>query len=161
MAFDNISPIFLVQNPAFGSLLLWNFCRSFEKEKADDTPPLTSFFLVLPLILHGPTLRTINSTQLSSGLSKLTSKLSERFLLSIHKRTIIMRDITLQSIAVGISAKMICVDYNTALVKANIIDDLPHLPEKLKLHMSSTEKLGRWFAQISLGQTFSFLRVIP
>jgi len=38
---------------------------------------MTAFFLVLPLVLHGPTLRIICSTNQSSGLSKFVSKLAD------------------------------------------------------------------------------------
>jgi hypothetical protein len=72
-----LSPVALVQNPAFGSLLLWSFGRAFQAEKIGALPPMTAFFLVLPLVLHGPTLRIIRSTNQSSGLAKFVSKLGE------------------------------------------------------------------------------------
>ena len=78
MSDRDTSPVALVQNPAFGSLLLWSFGRSYQAEKVGDLPSLIPFFLVLPLLLHGPTLRDIRSTNQSSGLSKLVSKLAER-----------------------------------------------------------------------------------
>ncbi len=34
MADPEISPVALVQNPAFGSLLLWNFGRGFQLEQS-------------------------------------------------------------------------------------------------------------------------------
>ena len=77
MAAPEISPVALVQNPAFGSLLLWKFGRGFQAERVGELPVLTPFFLALPLVLYGPTMRIIKSTNQSSGLAKFVSKLAE------------------------------------------------------------------------------------
>jgi hypothetical protein len=157
-----VSPIELVQNAAFGSHVLWSFGRGFQAEKVGELPPLPSFFLVLPLILHGPTLRQIRSTNLPSGISKLVSKLAEEReqLFAVHDRAIALRDLTLQSIGVGITTKLLDMDYESALVRSNNAK-LPASPERLKFHISSAEKLGRWFARLPLGQVFSLLQVEP
>ena len=156
------SPVSLVQNPAFGSLLVWKFGRGFQVEKAGELPLLCSFFVVLPLILHGPTLREIRSTNLPSGLSKLTSKLSEQreLLFAVHDRVLSMRALTLESIAAGESTRLLSIDYNTSLVRSNDVKT-PAPPERLKCHYSSAEKLGRWFARLSLGQAFTLLQIEP
>lgn len=41
----HFSPVGLVQNPAFGAVVLWQFGRGFQAEKIDALPPLNSFFL--------------------------------------------------------------------------------------------------------------------
>lgn len=157
-----ISPIELVQNPAFGSQVLWSFGRGYQAEIIGDVPSLLSFFLVLPLVLHGPTLREIRSTNLPSGLTKLVSKLAEERerLFAIHDRTVALRTLTLQSIGSGIATNLLHVNYESALVRSNDAK-LPSPPERLKFHTSSAEKLGRWFARLPLGQVFSLLQVEP
>jgi hypothetical protein len=156
------SPVALVQNPAFGSLLLWSFGRSYQEEKVGDLPPLTPFFLILPLLLHGPTLREITSTNQSSGLSKFVSKLAERreWLLAVHDRALAMRELTLQSAATGIASRLLHVDYDTAEVRSNDAKP-PNPPERLKHHVHGAIKLGKWFARLPLGQVFSQLQVEP
>lgn len=156
------SPIELVQNPAFGSHALWSFGRGYQAERIGDLPPLLSFFLVLPLVLHGPTLREIKSTQLPSGLTKLVSKLGEQRerLFAIHNRAVALRALTLQSIGAGIATKLLVVNYESALVRSNDAR-LPASPERLKFHISSADKLGRWFARLPLAQVFSLLQVEP
>jgi hypothetical protein len=156
------SPVELVQNPAFGSQVLWSFGRGYQGEKIGDLPPLPSFFLVLPLILHGPTLREIKSTNLPSGLAKLVSKLAEQreMLFAVHNRAVALRDLSLQSIAAGIATKLLHLDYESALVRSNDVK-LPPPSERLKFHVSSAEKLGRWFARLPQGQVFSLLEVEP
>jgi hypothetical protein len=157
-----ISPIELVQNPAFGSHVLWRFGRGYQAEKIGDLPPLLSFFLVFPLILHGPTLREIKSTNLPSGLTRLVSKLTTQReqLFAIHNRAIALRALTFQSIGAGIAAKLLYVDYVSTLVRSNEAKP-PASPERLKFHISGAEKLGRWFARLPLGQVFSLLQVEP
>jgi Family of unknown function (DUF6521) len=38
MTESEISPVALVQNPAFGSLVLWNFGRGFQAEQVGELP---------------------------------------------------------------------------------------------------------------------------
>ena len=156
------SPVELVQNPAFGAHLLWSFGRGYQAEKVGDLPHLPGFFLVLPMTLHGPTLAAIKSTNLPSGLSKLVAKLAEERerLFAVHDRAVSMRELTLQSVAIGIGTKLIHVDYGTAAVRSNDLKP-PSAPERLKFHVSAAEKLGRWFARLPSSQVFSLLQVEP
>jgi hypothetical protein len=162
MVEQDMSPVALVQNPAFGSLLLWNFGRGYQAEDVGGLPVLTSFFLTLPLVLHGPTMRLIRSTNQSSGLAKLVSKLGEQRerLFAIHDRAIAMRGLTLGSLAAGISAKLLKIDYDTAVVRCNEAK-LPAPPDRLKHHVASAEKVGRWFARLPPNQVFSLLQIEP
>lgn len=162
MAQFEMSPVALVQNPAFGSLLLWNFGRGYQAEDVGGLPVLSSLFLALPLVLHGPTMRVIKSTNQSSGLAKFVSKLGEERerLVAVHDRALAMRALTLESVAAGISAKLLRVDYDTATVRANEAKP-PAAPDRLKHHVASAEKVGRWFARLPPNQVFSLLQVEP
>lgn len=152
----------LVQNPAFGSLLLWSFGRSFQAEKVGELVPVNSCFLILPLTLHAATLELIRTTNQSSGLAKFVSKLTENreCLYAVHDRALAMRSLTLESIASAISSQLIHLDYETGLIRANEAKP-PTPPERLKYHVSGAEKLGRWFARLPQGQVFSLLQVEP
>lgn len=162
MADAEISPVALVQNPAFGSQLLWSFGRGFQAEHLGELPVLTPFFLVLPMVLHGPTMRVIKSTNQKSGLALFVSKLAEERerLFAVHDRAIALRGLTLESLAAAISAKLLKVDYETALVRANDVKP-PAPPERLKHHVAGAEKLGRWFARLPPHQAFSLLQIEP
>jgi hypothetical protein len=162
MADREISPVALVQNPAFGSLLLWSFGRAYQAETEGELPRLPSFFLALPLVLHGPTLRFIRSTNHSSGLSKFVSKLAEERerLLAVHDRALAMRDLTLQSASTAIASKLLYVDYHTAAVRAKDAKP-PAIRERLNPHLAGADKLGRWFGRLPASQVFSLLQVEP
>ena len=60
----------IVQNPALGAYALWRFGVGFQ---SDDGRPaaLPLAFLVLPLLLHQPTLKMISSTHRASGLRSI------------------------------------------------------------------------------------------
>lgn len=157
-----LSPVEIVQNPAFGAQILWSFGRGYQDERVGALAQLPTLFLVLPMILHAPTLEDIKSTYLTSGLTKLVGKVAverER-LYAIHDRALALRELTLQSVTVGISAKLLRLDYGDATVRANEAKP-PATPERLKLHVAGAEKLGRWFARLPPGQVFSLLQVEP
>ena len=154
------SPVALVQNPAFGALLLWRFGKSYQQEKVTEQPYLNLHFLVLPMILHASTLEKIRSTNLSSGLAQVANKLgTEReHLLSIHPRALAMRDLTLESVATGIASNLLHLNYETASLRSNDASP-PKLPERLKYHSRGAEKLGVWFARLKPEQVFTLLKV--
>ena len=156
------SPIGVVQNPAFGALLLWRFGHAYQVERVGELPVMTPFFLVLPLLLHGPTMREVRSTNQSSGLAKFVSKLGKEReqLLAVHTRALKMRELTLECLAVGVSAKLLSVNYQTAHVRANEAKS-SRFPERIKHHLNSSEKLGKWVARLPLSQVFSLLKVEP
>jgi hypothetical protein len=93
-------------------------------------------------------------------LAKFVAKLAEdrEDLLAVHTRALAMRNLTLQSLGSGIVAGLLAVDYDKALVRANQASP-PKPPERLKHHVASAEKLGRWFARLPGNQVFSLLQV--
>lgn len=156
------SSIALVQNPALGALLLWTFGKAYQQEASAETAQIPAFFLVLPLVYHAETLKHITSTYQSSGLAQVARKLSEEreLLIGIHGRTMKMRDLTLASIATGVSSTLLSLDYKTGHMRSNEAHP-PKSPERLKYHVSGAEKLGRWFARLPANQPFSLLWVEP
>lgn len=157
-----LSPVQLVQNPAFGSVLLWNFARGYQLESVSRQPNFELLFLVLPLVLHAGTLVHISSTLVNSGLGKLVSKLQEERedLLAVHDRALAMRPLTLQSIGMAVTTKIMTLDYNNAIVRANEVK-VPRPTERTKKHMAGAEKLGHWMARLPASQAFSILQVHP
>jgi hypothetical protein len=157
-----LSPVQIVQNSAFGSVALWKFAQGFQQASLDRLSNFELLFLVLPLVLHARSLAHITSTLQSSGLGKFVEKLGEtrEDLLAVHDRALAMRLLTLQSIGMGITTRVLSLDYDTGNVRANAIK-APKPPERLKRHLAGAEKLGAWFARISMSQTFSILQVHP
>lgn len=160
MATQEFSAIELVQNPAFGAVLLWHSAKAYQAERIGELPQLPLFFLALPILYHGPTLVEVRSTHVASGLSKLAFKLDENRerLFAVHDRALLMRELSLQSVATGVSTGLLSINYASAQVRAN--DTTPKAPpERLRGHVSGAGKLGHWFARLPPSQVFSLLKV--
>ena len=153
----------IIQNPALGAYALWRFGVGYQSE--DHRPaPLPLSFLVLPLILHQPTLKMISSTQRSSGLALFAAKLGQQRenLLAVHERALALRRLSLQSIAMGVNNRLLSLDYNAVTLRANTADDLlrkPALPERIRGFSGAAEKIGYWFSKLGLHQVASILAV--
>lgn len=160
---SGLSEIEIIQNPGLGGYLLWLYGREFQKGHEIPSPLLLSF-LVLPLLLHKPTVKLITSTYKSSGPSLFAGKSAENRedLLAVQARAAALRPLTLQSLAIGASARLLTVNYAAATLRANQLDDgtrAPSLPERLKSLPPAAEKLGHWFATSGPHQVATTLRV--
>ena len=153
----------VIQNPALGAYAIWQFALGHQTD--DGRPPTFPLaFLVLPLVLHRRTLDVIGSTRKTSGLALFAAKLGEEHenLVAVHERALLLRALTLQSIAMGASARLLTVDYVGATIRANALEPKvkkPILPERTKDIAPAAEKLGYWFSKVSLLQVATALRV--
>lgn len=160
---SGLSEIEIIQNPALGSYLLWHYGQEFQKDHEIPSPVLLSF-LVLPLLLHKPTVKLVASTFKRSGLSLFAAKYGENRedLLALQGRAAALRPLTLQSLAIGASTKLLTVNYEAGTMRANQLGDgvkAPTLPERLKALAPAAEKLGHWFATSGPHQVAMTLRV--
>lgn len=162
MGSEVTSTVSLVQNPAFGAFLLWQFGRSYQQEKPAELPILNLHFLVLPMLLHARTLEKIRSTQSGSGLAQVANKLAaeREQLLSIHGRALVFRSLTLESVGVGITSQLLHLDYESGTMRSNEVRP-PRMPERLRFHVRGAEKLGKWFARLEPDHIYSLLLVEP
>jgi hypothetical protein len=153
----------IVQNPALGAYAIWRFGLGFQEEEGRPAP-LPLAFLVLPLILHRPTLEVIRSTRKSSGLALFAAKLGEERenLLAVHVRALALRRLTLQSIAMGLDAHLLTINYIEATLRGNTPEPWmrkPTLPERIRGFTGAAEKVGYWFWKVGLYQVASTLKV--
>lgn len=161
--FAHLNEFEIIQNPALGAYTIWRFGLGYQSEQGRPaTLPLA--FLVLPLVLHRPTLETINSTRKASGLALFAAKLGEERenLLAVHERAFALRRLTLQSIAMGVGGRLLTLDYVAATVRANTSESTirkPVLPERIKGFSGAAEKVGYWFSKLGLHQVASTLAV--
>lgn len=157
-----LSEIEIVQNPALGAYSIWRFGLGFQSE--DNRPPTFPLaFLVLPLLLHRPTLEIIGTTQRASGLALFAAKLGKERenLLAVHERALVLRKLTLQSVAMGISERLLTLDYHSGTIRANTLESARKLtlPERVKGFSGAAEKVGYWFSRLGLQQIASTLAV--
>ena len=153
----------IVQNPAVGAYALWQFGLGYQSE-ATGAVNMPLVFLVLPVLLHKRTLAAVSSTQKGSGLALFAAKFARdnEDLLGIHTRALILRTLTLRSICFAVNAGLATIDYSAATLYANTLPTKvkkPQLPERLKEFSLGAEKLGCWFARMSVPQIATTLRV--
>lgn len=159
----SLNELNIVQNPALGAYMLWQFGTAFRSIN-EQNPKLPAVFLVLPIVLHLPTLDLVSKTLKTSGLALFASKLAEREenLLAIHTRAAALRHLTLRSLSFAANANIITIIYADATVRANPLPPKTKkaaIPERLKAMTNGAEKLGYWFAKMDLPQIASTLRV--
>lgn len=160
---QRLSEAGVVHNPAIGAYALWQFGLGYQDE-AVGAAMLPLLFLVLPILLHKRTLAAVSSTQKGSGLALFVAKFARdnEDLLGIHTRAMILKMLTLRSIGFAVNAGLATIDYSTAAMYANMLPPnikRPKPPERLKEFSSGAEKLGCWFARMSISQIATALRV--
>jgi hypothetical protein len=160
----DLSELDIVQNPAIGAYVIWQFALGY-KEQGAEAAPFPLAFLVLPCLLHRQTFEEIGSTRKASGLPLFAAKFDKEreILMGIHNRALQLRPLSLQSIGVASTSKLVRIDYENAALHAYPLDLLgvrkPPIPERLKGFGSAADKLGFWFSKLGLPQIASTLRV--
>ena len=152
---SELTELEIVQNPALGAYALWRFGVGYQTEDGRP-PPLPLAFLVLPLLLHQPTLKMIASTQKASGLTLFAAKLGQERenLLAVHERALALRRLSLQSIAMGVDHRLLTLDYNAVTLRANTAD------ESLKSHHCLNAFVASRALRISSGTGFPSLAFV-
>lgn len=147
-----------IQNPALGSTLIWRTASLYRKSHLmAASMPLPLAFLVLPILFHEQTAEMVRSTRIASGLDKLTDKFrSAEFsrtdlLLSVGPRAAQMRHLTWTAMRLGTLSNLFLIDTAEATVVAT--SDTPHVsgvPDSIRSMLTNAEKLGAWFAGMSI-----------
>lgn len=158
-----LSEAAIVQNEALGAYAIWRFSLGFQ-EREGQAAILPLAFLLLPLVLHAPTLAMVLGTHKASGLHLFAGKLGERRedLLAVHARALALRRLTLGSLMAAEQSRLVRIEPSTATVRAfDPHHDLraPSLPERIRRIAPACDKIGYWFAGLSDQQVAHTLKV--
>lgn len=159
-----LSELDLVQNPAVGAYLVWQYALGYQEDGAEAAPLLLAF-LVLPMLLHRPTFEAVASTRRASGLTLFAAKFdAEReALIELHGRAMTLRALSLQSIGVASTSRLVRVNHEAATLHGYPLELLgikkPVIPERLKGFAAASDKIGHWFSKLGLAQVASTLRI--
>ena len=153
-----------MQNPALGSVLLWQFGAAFQSENTYRCNVLL-LFSVLPLVLHSNTRNLMKATYISSGLFMLSSKLrkSRGEWSLIQKRAICMRGLTLDSIFIAENAGLASIDYKSAEIDFCTKPKMPPSAAysgNIKELIKCSRKLGTWYARIKPQQVLPAIGIV-
>jgi hypothetical protein len=140
-----------VQNPGLGCVLLWRFAIGYAASRqSPDSTPLPALFLPLPILFHDETFAVVSSTRRQSGLRVFSAKFTEStvsksdVLLSLENRVRAYRRLSLESLRIALSSRLLFVDPLTAEVVA--LSDTPPatVAESVRPLIRNAEKLGAW-----------------
>ncbi len=157
----------MVQNPALGSMLLWRFTCGYDENPTKEPVPFPLLFIVLPMIFQEDIYGLIKATQKGTGLRGFADKFSQSkvskhdILLNIHDRAMDLRSLTLESLRLSLSSKLMVID-----VKDGTVFPISTTPPKLNIPVSikdmlrASEKLGHWCAQLSIHEISIILKVV-
>lgn len=164
LAGGSLTELDLVQNPAIGAYLIWNFTLGYQEEGAETVSFLLAF-LVLPMLLHRPTYEAVASTRKASGLPLFAAKFDKEreALMELHGRALQLRPLSLQSIGVAATSRLLKIDHEAATLHGYPLDLLdvkkPSIPERLKGFSGAADKIGYWFSKLGMPQIASTLRI--
>jgi len=155
--------IYLVQNPAIGAAILWQFvCGYYANENESREVPFPLLFIVLPIIFREDLREVISSTNRPSGLQKVSEKLFKNkqtdLFLSIQDSAEQYKGITLSAISIAVGANLISVSDKTALVLP-VQSRTSKTPKSSEILLKQSEKLGAWCSFLSLHEISSLLKV--
>lgn len=147
-----------IQNPALGAVLIWRAASSYQQRHATASfMPLQLGFLVLPIVFHEETSELVTGTRTASGLRKLTEKFRSAeenktdLLLAVSRRAVAMRALTWDSIRLGLSSNVLSLNTEAGTVMSlsdtALVSGVPHSVRPL---LANAEKLGAWFAGLTL-----------
>ena len=158
-----LSEAALVQNEALGAYALWKFGLGYQdRDGRAATLPLA--FIVLPLVLHTPTLAMVLSTPKASGLHLFAGKLGDKRedLIAIHSRATALKRLTLDSLMTAEQCGLVRIDPTTASIWSNGPYDglhIPELPERIRRFGPACERIGYWFSGLTDQQVAHTLKV--
>jgi hypothetical protein len=160
------SEVRLVQNPALGAVLLWRFVSGYWEGHPHHAPaPLPLTFFILPIVLHEETAAFLRTTQKVSGLRAFAVKFGEAktskqdLLLAIHERTKILRGLTLESLQLALSTRLLHLDLNGGVLPLSRTRPRAGVPETVGPLLTGSEKLGHWFSQVTLHEIATTLKL--
>ncbi|GIP30861.1 MULTISPECIES: three component ABC system middle component [Paenibacillaceae] len=153
-----------VQNPAFGAFIIWNFVRGYYSNNSKLVPfPL--LFIVLPIIFREDFSDLLASTNRPSGLRYFANKflstkvLKNDLVSNIHANALNMKELSLQSIRIGLYSSLISLDYEEALVFPFTTTERKQEPKSIIKLGKASEKLGYWCSQLTLHEISQILKV--
>lgn len=156
---NKYNEIELIQNPAIGSIIIWKFLLGYKS--IITIKNFEILFIVLPILLNSELRKYILSTQKRSGFTKVIEKIrSDRktdIIYRIANNAIEMRDLTMESIQIGILTDMFTLEENFCILIKNY--KIPPISKNIKDILDTAEKLGLWLSKLTQIEIESLLKV--
>jgi hypothetical protein len=107
-------------------------------------------------------MQDVTGTFASSGLRKFEEKLSKEdgdILLSLQPRMLVMRDLSLRSLRIAISAGLVSLVPNEGVLWPRSTTPIPQQSRSVNELLKGAEKLGNWCGDLTLFEIAGLLKV--
>lgn len=142
--------IFAETNPAFCSLIIFNFCKGYFKETKFGVPfPL--LILPLPIILSNDLAKSFDGTNVKTGFFRWTENNPE-ILLDLTTRINESNEFLKPAIEFGVFKKIFKIDSSGLLIPAENGVNNRKKTELDKL-FKTADRLGNWIGQVNSAKT--------
>ncbi|MBQ5345025.1 MAG: hypothetical protein J6F33_07510 [Acidaminococcaceae bacterium] len=155
--------VYYVQNPALGAVIIWRFIVGYWN---NSNKPVTFLllFIILPVIFREDFVDLIIKTKKSSGLIKFSNKVFEGkkvdVLYELNNTMFKLRELTLNSIKIGITYGLFSVEADKANVYTNISINIDkQFSHETRRLLTASERFGIWCSQLSLMEICALLKV--
>lgn len=157
----NLTETEIVQNAGLAATIIWRCGLSYQEEAENAPMPFPVAFLVLPICFHRSSLDMALSTQRRSGLTLFAGKLGQNRedLFAVHVRAFKYRELTFESIGLGVRTKLLSIGYKSAQIRANTFSMPRELPGRVRDLVRGADLLGAWCGRLPLEQVATTLRV--
>jgi hypothetical protein len=145
-----------------GASSLWRFICGYNSVKQAGVP-FSLLFLVLPIIFRKDMCELISGTYKSSGLSKFAEKFFQNRqndrLCYINNAIEEYKSISLNCIRVGLGSNLFSIDLKTSLIYPKTKTDKIDVSSSTRKILKASEKLGNWYADLTLYEICTLLKV--
>ena len=149
----------LIQNPAIGSIIIWKFLLGYGTKLEQDKFEL--LFIVLPIIFNQELRNYIDSTRKSSGFTKVIEKMMRDkkidIVYQINNNAENMKELTLESIRIGIIANLFVLDEMLNIEVEDI--KIPKVSKNIEKILENAEKIGKWLSELNMLEIEKILKV--
>lgn len=150
----------LVQNSALGAALVWAFTLEFYGQTKQERGPLLPLALVvLPMTFHQETVEALHRRNYDGGLDLALAE-NRTLTIDLQERVQAMLPQTMQSLNVGFASGLITyLRENGELRPVRKTDPFRTDSEEVRRMLSTSTRLGYWFATINPERIGSLLRI--
>lgn len=149
----------LIQNPAIGSIIIWKFLLGYGTKLEQDKFEL--LFIVLPIIFNQELRNYMDSTRKSSGFTKVIEKMMRDkkidIVYQINNNAENMKELTLESIRIGIIANLFVLDEMLNIEVEDI--KIPKVSKNIEKILENAEKIGKWLSELNMLEIEKILKV--
>ena len=153
---------YAMSNPALGSVLLWQFAKSYEKGTRTG-PPLSLCFVVLPIVMSRTTVKTLAGTNARTGFLTWLARHPE-LTLQLAARVDDTKDLTGEALRFGIVYRIFTVRDDGSLTADSAAISLSKqesgLDERVTM-LRVASHLGRWMSNLPEATVFYSLGMTP